>query len=264
MIDQQLGWSPRKIDVRVHSDNIRRVTSRTNSYYYAPVNGTSYSLAISLPEPYGHFRVEGQIEVKRREENYTQYFRGKDWRVHPDWVYCDNPITSSSSTNGQMTESPEETIRAFLEQPSSNLRWRNPSNRPTAYEQWSCEYSWIPISPLRIFLSLSSSCCLSAAFSLFCFPPPIVNLTGLVFHFDPFDSFPPFILSRTLFTSLSPFLSPSSYLSRQVRGNWFKVWSLMPKRLKSMPKSAVHPSQPPNTSKYSGFENNFTPPDTSL
>lgn len=140
MIDQQLGWSPRKIDVRVHSDSIRRVTSRTNSYYYAPVNGTPYSLAIVLPEPYGHYRVEGQIEVMRREENYTQYFAGKDWRVHPDWLYCENPMATSGLT-GSYAESPEETIRAFLEQPSSNLRWRNPSNRPTAFEQWSCESS---------------------------------------------------------------------------------------------------------------------------
>lgn len=136
MIDQQLGWTQRKVDVRIHSDNVRRVTSRTHRYYYAPVNGTTYSLAIVLPEPYGHYRVEGQVEIKRREENYTQYFSGKDWRVHPDWLYCENPISAGSSGG---SEAPEETIRAFLEQPSSNLRWRNPSNRPTAYEQWSCE-----------------------------------------------------------------------------------------------------------------------------
>lgn len=138
MIDQQLGWSPRKVDVRIHWDSVRRVTSRTQRYYYAPVNGTTYSLAIVLPEPYGHYQVEGQIEIKRQEENYTQYFSGKDWRVHPDWLYCENPTTGGSgSATGP--ETPEETIRALLEQSPANIRWRNPSNRPAAYEQWSCE-----------------------------------------------------------------------------------------------------------------------------
>ena len=133
MIDQQLGWSVGKMSVRVHSDQIRRLTSRNHSYYYAPVNGTSYSVAVVLPEPYGHYRVEGQIEIKRREENYTQYFKGKDWRVHPDWIYCDNP------SGGLVIETPEDMIRLLLEQPASNIRWRNPSNRPASHDQWSCK-----------------------------------------------------------------------------------------------------------------------------
>ena len=117
----------------------KRVITRTNSYYYGPIEGTPFSLAISLPEPYGHYRVDGQIEVKRRDENYTQYFKGKNWRVHPDWVYCDNP---SISISGIPFNTPEEAIRVFLEQAmknAANVRWRTSSVRPHVYETLSCE-----------------------------------------------------------------------------------------------------------------------------
>ncbi|GIY40406.1 hypothetical protein CDAR_17611 [Caerostris darwini] len=49
-------------------------------------------LSVALPEPYGHYRrVIGQIEVKRREEDWLEYFRGQNWRVHPDcaWINAD-------------------------------------------------------------------------------------------------------------------------------------------------------------------------------
>lgn len=148
MIDQRLGWSSRtdssgekpssKIDVRVHSQGVKRVTSRSHSYYYAPVNGTPYSLAIVLPEPYGHYRVEGQIQIKLQEENYTQYFKDKNWKVHPDWIYCENPAAAGKAPD----QTPEDTIRGLLEQPSSNINWKNPSSRPSALRgdgQWTCE-----------------------------------------------------------------------------------------------------------------------------
>lgn len=127
----------------------KRVITRTNSYYYGPIEDTPFSLAISLPEPYGHYRVDGQIEVKRRDENYTHYFKGKNWRVHPDWVYCDNP---SNTVSGIPFQSPEEAIRVFLEQAmksAANVRWRTSSIRPHVYEQLSCESS--SSGPRRVF-----------------------------------------------------------------------------------------------------------------
>ncbi|GIY49506.1 hypothetical protein CEXT_329591 [Caerostris extrusa] len=44
-----------------------------------------FRLSVALLEPYGHYRVIGQIEVKRREEDWLEYFRGQNWKVHPDW-----------------------------------------------------------------------------------------------------------------------------------------------------------------------------------
>ena len=143
MIDRVIGW--KKLNVKVQMGNLKRILSRTNSYYYAPVNGTPFSLAIVLPEPYGHYRVDGQIEVKRRDEDYTQYFKGKNWRVHPEWVYCEIPPSAplSASPGDQPSPStPEETIMYFLEQAKrhiNNLRWRTTSVRPLVYEQLTCK-----------------------------------------------------------------------------------------------------------------------------
>jgi hypothetical protein len=123
------------------SDHQRRIVSRSNSYYYGPIEGTPFSLAITLPEPYGHYRVDGQIEVKRQDKSYLQYFAGNDWRVHPDWVYCEqNP----SNTIASIVESPEEMIRLFLDRvnnTNNKIRWRTSSIRPHASnDQLTCKF----------------------------------------------------------------------------------------------------------------------------
>lgn len=128
----------------------RRVTTRTNSYHYGPIEDTPFSLAISLPEPYGKYRVDGQIEVKRRDEDYTQYFKGRNWRVHPDWLYCDQP---TNTVAGMVPSSPEEVIRLFLDQAkqsASNVRWRASSTRPPVYDRLSCKFSLSNTISLRL------------------------------------------------------------------------------------------------------------------
>lgn len=52
------------------------------------IGHTPFSLAIALPEPYGSYRLTSQVDLrmKYREENFTHYFRGNQWRVHPEWV----------------------------------------------------------------------------------------------------------------------------------------------------------------------------------
>lgn len=82
----------------------------------------------------------GHIDVKRPGENYTQYFQSKNWRVHPDWVYCENP---SNSLSGMPFPTPEDAIKALLEQVSknpTNVRWRQSSRRPHVYETLSCKF----------------------------------------------------------------------------------------------------------------------------
>jgi len=73
----------------------KRVVTRVNNYIYGKIDFTPFSLAIVLPEPYGSYRVEGQVEVKvkHKEENFTHYFRGKQWRVHTEWVCLQTPDT---------------------------------------------------------------------------------------------------------------------------------------------------------------------------
>ncbi|XP_054706836.1 voltage-dependent calcium channel subunit alpha-2/delta-3-like [Uloborus diversus] len=134
MVDRRIGWG--KMSVKVPSDNFKRVVTRNNSYYYGPVDDTPFSLAVSLPEPYGHYRVIGQVEVKRREEDWLQYFEGPNWRVHPNWVYCENP---QKEDDGYTT--PEDNIRMFLSDTLSNqnFRWRTSSTRPPIFDKPICE-----------------------------------------------------------------------------------------------------------------------------
>ncbi|CAG2161553.1 unnamed protein product [Oppiella nova] len=127
MINRTVGW--KKIKVKVHMDSMKRAVTRVNHYIYGKIDFTPFSLAIVLPEPYGSYRVEGQIEVKvRREENFTHYFRGNNWRVHPEWVYCDSPNKISAI----LPKSPEEAITQFLKTVlnGQNFRWKTSSTRP--------------------------------------------------------------------------------------------------------------------------------------
>lgn len=55
---------------------------------YGKVDHTPFSFGIVLPEPYGSYRFGAQIDLKNKakSENYTRYFSGTLWRIHPDWV----------------------------------------------------------------------------------------------------------------------------------------------------------------------------------
>src|SRR5699024_8677637 len=105
MVNRTHGW--KKVEVKIHIDDMvslskvgvglkfaillslqRRVVTRTNHYTHGMIGSTPFSLAIVLPEPYGSYRLTSQVDLrmKHRVENFTQHFRGNQWRVHPDWV----------------------------------------------------------------------------------------------------------------------------------------------------------------------------------
>ncbi|KAI1306008.1 Voltage-dependent calcium channel subunit alpha-2/delta-3 [Halotydeus destructor] len=118
---------------------IKEIVKLTPAYKVITGQGTPFTLAISLPEPYGHYRVIGQIEVMQKAEDYSQYFKGNNWRVHPNWVYCENPANTVSGISFQV---PEEAIHAFLEDSAKgqeHIRWRQSSTRPPVYDKLSCE-----------------------------------------------------------------------------------------------------------------------------
>ncbi|KAG8188011.1 hypothetical protein JTE90_009887 [Oedothorax gibbosus] len=134
MVDRRIGWG--KMSVKVPIDGFKRIVTRNNSYYYGPIDDTPFSLAVSLPEPYGHYRIIGQVEVKRKEEDWLEYFRGDNWRVHPNWVYCENLQKKDDGYT-----SAEENIRIFLADSlaSQNFRWRTSSTRPPIFDKPICE-----------------------------------------------------------------------------------------------------------------------------
>nr|XP_042910235.1 voltage-dependent calcium channel subunit alpha-2/delta-3-like isoform X1 [Parasteatoda tepidariorum]XP_042910236.1 voltage-dependent calcium channel subunit alpha-2/delta-3-like isoform X2 [Parasteatoda tepidariorum] len=135
MVDRRIGWGKMAVKIPIEGFQ-KRIVTRNNSYYYGPIDDTPFSLAVSLPEPYGHYRVIGKVEVKRKEEDWMDYFRGDNWRVHPDWVYCENPQKEDDGYT-----SAEDSIRTFLTDSlaNQNFRWRTSSTRPPIFDKPICE-----------------------------------------------------------------------------------------------------------------------------
>ncbi|XP_072936977.1 voltage-dependent calcium channel subunit alpha-2/delta-3 [Epargyreus clarus] len=124
MIEQREGET--EIGVKVQYDSMRRVATRQQRYFYSPVEGTPYSLAIVLPEGYGMYELQAEQEIKHSPKNVTEYFKGDNWRVHPDWVYCEY-----ASTSEQSFTSAEEQLLHFLTR-AGRPAWKWMSLRPRA------------------------------------------------------------------------------------------------------------------------------------
>ncbi|XP_022821817.1 voltage-dependent calcium channel subunit alpha-2/delta-3 isoform X1 [Spodoptera litura] len=124
MIEQREGET--EIAVKVQYDNMRRVATRRQRYFYSPVDGTPFSLAAVLPDGYGMYELQAEQEVKHSPVNVTEYFKGENWKVHPDWVYCEYASTSDQTFN-----SAEEQLLHFLSR-AGRPGWKWMSLRPRA------------------------------------------------------------------------------------------------------------------------------------
>ena len=67
MVDQKVGMT--RLTVKVHMDDMRRVTIREQNYFYQNISNTPFSLGIALPSKYGEFRVTGGTEMARNTTN---------------------------------------------------------------------------------------------------------------------------------------------------------------------------------------------------
>ncbi|XP_023289620.1 voltage-dependent calcium channel subunit alpha-2/delta-3 isoform X2 [Orussus abietinus] len=127
MIEQKEGETD--FAVKIHYDNMKRVVIRRHNYFYTPIEGTPFSLGLALPENYGMYELLAEQEIKHATINVTEYFNGTNWKVHPDWVYCEY-----SASSEKIFATPEEQILHFLgrsRQPGwkwMSLRPRSPSS----------------------------------------------------------------------------------------------------------------------------------------
>ncbi|XP_032667420.1 voltage-dependent calcium channel subunit alpha-2/delta-3 isoform X2 [Odontomachus brunneus] len=107
MIDQKEGETD--FAIKMHYDDMKRVTIRRHNYFYKPIDSTPFSLGLALPEGYGMFELRAEKEIKHAIINVTEFFKGNNWKVHPDWVYCEY-----NSASDKFFSSPEERILHFL------------------------------------------------------------------------------------------------------------------------------------------------------
>ncbi|XP_041974818.1 voltage-dependent calcium channel subunit alpha-2/delta-3 isoform X2 [Aricia agestis] len=82
------------VEVLFHYDGMRRISRVKHDYFFNKLEGTPFSMGISLPMGYGDTELmlkDNPVEAKQGQElvgiNVTSYFNFT-YRVHPDWVYC--------------------------------------------------------------------------------------------------------------------------------------------------------------------------------
>lgn len=63
--------SETEFSVLQHLDNMKRISIRTLRYYYGPIEGTPFSLALALPEKYGMHELRAQQEIRHSQMNGT-------------------------------------------------------------------------------------------------------------------------------------------------------------------------------------------------
>ena len=75
MADQKGGQA--QLTVKLHMDDLKRVTVRKQEYFYYNVSNTPFSLAIAWPSKYGKYRVSGGLDWKSyvNGKNVTKVFQ---------------------------------------------------------------------------------------------------------------------------------------------------------------------------------------------
>merc|ERR1711892_1010726 len=122
MVDQKDGRE--QMTVKVHLDDMKRVTIRQQDYFYHNISNTPFTLGIAFPSEYGKYRVTGGMELNRnRDFDPTATFAGDNWKLHPDWVYCEYNYAG----NGHREfDSPETNMRHFLDRITNHgMSWGN-------------------------------------------------------------------------------------------------------------------------------------------
>ncbi|VEN50274.1 unnamed protein product, partial [Callosobruchus maculatus] len=82
--------SLRKVKLKYHYDDMKRVYESAYDYYYTPLENTPFTIGIGIPHVYGNYTLEVENEILRNKHtgiNLTSFFNGK-WKIHPKWVYC--------------------------------------------------------------------------------------------------------------------------------------------------------------------------------
>ncbi|XP_046806243.1 voltage-dependent calcium channel subunit alpha-2/delta-4 isoform X1 [Lucilia cuprina] len=152
-----------------HFDDMKRVSARTQRYFYGPIEDTPFTLAVVLPEKYGSHELVSQQEIRHSRKNVTEYFKGDNWRVHPDWVYCEyNSVSdlekereSSGEYSGSRDQepsfgSPEEQVLHFLAR-AGRPGWKWMSVRPKSPQPHHSLHGATPVGHFAQHMNVQGS-----------------------------------------------------------------------------------------------------------
>ncbi|XP_060826223.1 voltage-dependent calcium channel subunit alpha-2/delta-3 isoform X1 [Bombus pascuorum] len=139
VVDQKNGSVT--LHTKYHYDDMKRVGRVRRKYDYTGIPNTPFTVVVSLPEHehIGNYRVHATEEIHRSHvsgKNVSDYFTGKNWRVHPHWLYCkyhyedDRPFNTS-----------EEQLVHFLQRTRQpGWRW-NDMKQPSQPPEYSATNS---------------------------------------------------------------------------------------------------------------------------
>merc|ERR1719431_781726 len=129
MVDQKDGLA--RLTVKVHMDEMKRVTVREQEYFYYNISNTPFTLGIVMPSKYGKYRVSGGLELNQnRHIDANKIFPDDKWKLHPDWVYCEY---NYAGTDDRKFDSPEKNMKHFLERladEKASFNWGQSRVRP--------------------------------------------------------------------------------------------------------------------------------------
>lgn len=129
MVDQKDGLA--RLTVKVHMDDMKRVTVREQEYFYYNISNTPFTLGIVMPTKYGKYRVSGGLELNQnRHIDANKIFPDDKWKLHPDWVYCEY---NYAGTDDRKFDSPERNMKHFLERladEKASFNWGQSRVRP--------------------------------------------------------------------------------------------------------------------------------------
>jgi len=141
MVDQKEGMG--SLTVKVHMDDMKRVTVREQDYFYYNISNTPFTLGIALPAKYGKYRVRGGMELNQKGRiDVNQLFPDERWKLHPDWVYCE--YNYAGQQDDRKVDTPEKNMRHFLERLAderANFNWGTTRVRPLPKCQGNGAYS---------------------------------------------------------------------------------------------------------------------------
>ncbi|KAF4528188.1 hypothetical protein B566_EDAN014013 [Ephemera danica] len=88
MVDHKLGKIDEPIKIKFAIDDMRRINVEEREFYYAPIEGTPFTLGLTLPKTYGSFTIGLSKKFRKIEKagiTVMNYFHGNNWKIHPDW-----------------------------------------------------------------------------------------------------------------------------------------------------------------------------------